>query len=94
MKKYNLYYQNYETKTGTQKDFEKATETLNLDDVKPISGTQQDIEMFAPKLVKTSGMNGTYYIHKCLIIVDSKDCFIEDFIYKTIDNDGVIWLYY
>lgn len=89
-KKYNLYYQNYETKTGTQKDFEKATEVLNLDDVKPISGTVKDIEKFIPKLIKTSGRNGTYYIHQCLIVVDSEDCFIEEIIYKTIDNNGVI----
>jgi hypothetical protein len=90
MKKYNLYYQNYETKTGTQKEFEKVTEVLSLDDVKPILGTQQDIENFEPKLVKTSGRNGTYYIHQCLIIVDAKDGWIEEIIYKTIDNNGVI----
>jgi hypothetical protein len=89
-KKYNLYYQNYETKTGTPKEFEKVTEVLSLDDVKPISGTLKDIEKFIPKLIKTSGRDGIYYIHQCLIIVDAEDCFIEDFIYKTIDIERVI----
>lgn len=84
-KKYELYYQNYETQTGTKKDFEKATESLHLWDVKPILGTLTEINDFVPKLIKTSGRNGIYYIHSCLVVVDPKDDFVLDFIYKTIE---------
>ncbi len=93
-KKYELYYQNYETKNGTQKEFEKVTEDLNLWDIKPILGTEKEINEFAPKIIKTSGNQGIYYIHQCLVVVDPADGFILDFIYKTIDDENIIWLYY
>lgn len=84
MEKYELYYVNYETKNGTKKEFEKVTEDLNLWDIKPILGT---VKEFIPKIVKTSGRNGKYYIHKCLIIIEPRDGSIVDFIYKTIEDN-------
>ena len=90
-KKYELYYQNYETKNGTQKEFEKVTEDLNLWDIKPILGTLTEINDFVPKLIKTSGRNGIYYIHSCLVVIDPKNGFLLDFIYKTINNENIIY---
>jgi hypothetical protein len=88
MKKYLLYYANYESKTGTKKEFEKVTEVLNLwGKINPILGTTKEISDFTPKLIKTSGRIGTYYIHQCLIVVDAEDGFIVDFIYKTIEDE-------
>jgi len=71
-KKYELYYVNYETKNGTQKEFEKVTEDLNLWDIEPILGTLTEINEFVPKLIKTSGRLGVYYIHQCLVVIDPK----------------------
>ena len=100
-KKYELYYQNYETKNGTEKEFQRETESLNLWDIKPILGTQQDIDLFIPKVIKTSGRNGIYYIHSCLVVIDPKTGCVENIIYKIVENiiykiegDNIIWLYY
>ena len=91
MEKFELYYQNYETKNGTQKEFEKVTEDLNLWDIEPILGTLTEINDFVPKLIKTSGNHGAYYIHQCLVVIDQKNGFLLDFIYKTINNENIIY---
>jgi len=91
MEKWQLYYQNYETQTGTEKEFQKVTENLKRD-IEPVTGTAKDVREFKPKIIRMHGRDGIYYLHQCLIAIEPNTYydFIIDFIYKTIDDESTI----